>query len=105
MDAGSGGVRRPDAGSGRAPDDEGAFDRYHPRNVSPLVGYLATADCPFTGQVFSVAGGHVGLYTGFSLGHAINAGHAWTVGELAKELGSEAFPKSAAVTRQRLVRE
>ena len=31
------------------PDDPGKFDEYNPANVSPLVAYLSTADCPFTG--------------------------------------------------------
>ncbi len=77
-----------------APEDETAFDRFHPRNISPLVGYLATAACPFTGQVFSVTGGHVGLYCGYSVGHVVNTDHAWSVAELADLMGTESFPKS-----------
>jgi hypothetical protein len=54
--------------------------------------------------VFSVHGGHVGLYGGYSLGHAINADdHQWTVAELAAEMGADAFPKSVEVVRQRIV--
>ncbi|WP_432752192.1 SDR family NAD(P)-dependent oxidoreductase [Streptomyces sp. JL2001] len=86
-----------------APEAEGALDRYHPKHVSPLVGYLATADCPFTGQVFSVTGGHVGLYAGWSLTHQVDADRQWSVKELAEELGSDAFPKSIPVNRQRLL--
>lgn len=86
-----------------APTDENAFDRYHPEHVSPLVAYLSTAQCPFTGQVFSVSGGHVGIYQGYSLGHAINADRQWTVAELAAELGADSFPKSFEVARQRIV--
>ena len=87
-----------------APTDPDAFDRYHPKHCSPLVAYLSTADCPFTGQVFSVHGGHIGLYGGYSLGHAINSDdHQWTVAELATEMGGDAFPKSIDVVRQRIV--
>ncbi|MGW6460162.1 SDR family NAD(P)-dependent oxidoreductase [Streptomyces sp. NPDC055078] len=86
-----------------APEDEGVLDRYHPKNVSPLVGYLAGADCPFTGQVFSVTGGHVGLYGGWSLGHRIDADRQWSVEELAAELGADSFPKTIETTRQRLI--
>ncbi|MEU3607626.1 SDR family oxidoreductase [Streptomyces sp. NPDC035033] len=86
-----------------APSDETAFDRYHPKNVSPLVGYLASADCPFTGQVFSVTGGHVGLFGGWSVEHRIDADRQWTVAELSTELGADSFPKSVQVNRQRLV--
>jgi len=82
-----------------APEDEGAFDKFHPRNVSPLVGYLAKADCPFTGQVFSVTGGHVGLYRGFSVGHVVNADHAWSVEELTEVMEDATFPRSLDVVR------
>ncbi|MEU0984629.1 SDR family NAD(P)-dependent oxidoreductase [Streptomyces griseus] len=87
-----------------APEDENAFDRYHPKHVSPLVAYLSTADCPFTGQVFSVHGGHVGLYAGYSLRHAVNTtDHQWSVAELADVMGADDFPKSVEITRQRIV--
>ena len=36
-----------------APDDD-RFDIWDPANVSPLVAYLAAADCPFTGATFFV---------------------------------------------------
>lgn len=51
----------------KAPDDPADFDLYDPANVSPLVAYLSTADCPFTGGVFHVGGNEVGLYGGWSL--------------------------------------
>ncbi|WP_404314833.1 SDR family NAD(P)-dependent oxidoreductase [Prescottella equi] len=86
-----------------APEDENAFDRYHPEQVSPLVGYLASASCPFTGQVFSTTGGHVGLYAGYSLGHVVNVDHAWTIADLAEVMGDPTFPRSIEVSRQRLI--
>lgn len=49
------------------PEDPSMFDKWDPANVSPLVAYLATADCPFTGGVFHVGGNEVGLYGGWSL--------------------------------------
>src|SRR5215212_7224634 len=33
----------------KPPDDAGTFDVWDPANISPVVAYLATADCPFTG--------------------------------------------------------
>ena len=45
-----------------APDDPSKFDVWNPANVSPLVAYLATADCPFNGGVFHVGGNEVGLF-------------------------------------------
>ena len=51
----------------KAPDDPAQFDVYDPANVSPLVAYLSTAECPFTGGVFHVGANEVGLYQGWSL--------------------------------------
>jgi NAD(P)-dependent dehydrogenase (short-subunit alcohol dehydrogenase family) len=69
-----------------APDDPGQFDKFDPANVSPLVAYLATADCPFTGGVFHVGGNEVGLYGGWSLSEdkILAADGRWTVEGLQK---------------------
>ena len=69
----------------KAPED-GSFDKWDPANISPLVAYLATADCPFTGGVFHVGGNEVGLFKGFSLAEddIIAADGRWTVGGLQK---------------------
>jgi NAD(P)-dependent dehydrogenase (short-subunit alcohol dehydrogenase family) len=73
----------------KAPDDPGKFDLYDPANVSPLVAYLATADCPFNGGVFHVGGNEVGLYAGFSLPQdkIIAADGRWTVEGLRDKAG------------------
>jgi len=65
-----------------APTDAAEFDKFHPGNVSPLVAYLATADCPFTGGVFHVGGGEVGLFTNWTLPERIVKDDFWTVEEL-----------------------
>ena len=46
----------------KAPDDAGKFDVWDPANISPLVAYLATEDCPLTGKTFFVQGGKVQLF-------------------------------------------
>ena len=66
-----------------APENPGEFDKYHPGNVSPLVAYLATADCPFNGGVFHVGGGEVGLFTNWTLPERLYNDDRWTVEELA----------------------
>ncbi|GIU83988.1 MAG: short-chain dehydrogenase [Acidimicrobiales bacterium] len=37
-------------------------DKLDPKLVSPLVAWLAHEDCPTTGEIFSVAGGHVSRF-------------------------------------------
>ena len=67
----------------KAPED-GSFDKWDPANISPLVAYLSTADCPFTGGVFHVGGNEVGLYGGWSLDdeNIIATDGRWTVSDL-----------------------
>lgn len=52
---------------------------FDPENVSPLVVALAHANCPFTGQAFSVYGGDVGIYAGWSIDSEIHSDEPWTV--------------------------
>jgi hypothetical protein len=67
-----------------APDDPAKFDAWDAGNVSPLVAYLSTADCPFNGGVFHVGGDQVGLFVNWTLHDKVTAGaHRWSVAELA----------------------
>jgi NAD(P)-dependent dehydrogenase (short-subunit alcohol dehydrogenase family) len=68
----------------KAPDDPSEFDKWDPANISPLVAYLSTAACPFTGGVFHVGGNEVGLYGGWSLADddIIATDGRWTVADL-----------------------
>ena len=70
----------------RPPDDPHAFDAWDPANVSPMVGWLATADCPATGQVFYVHGGTVKAFRPWSFGEGVERPGRWTVAELASAL-------------------
>ena len=71
------------------PEDPGQFDLWDPANISPLVAYLATEGCPFTGAVFHVGGNEIGLYDGFRLpdGQVIAADGRWTVEGLQEKAG------------------
>jgi NAD(P)-dependent dehydrogenase (short-subunit alcohol dehydrogenase family) len=64
------------------------FDVWDPANISPLVGYLATADCPFNGKTFFVQGGTVKLMEPWKMGPGIERDDRWTVAELEAELKS-----------------
>ena len=66
------------------PPTEG-FDAMDPANVSPFVGYLATADCPIKGRVFYVAGGGIHLFQPFAVVDAVVKDGRWTIAELAQE--------------------
>ncbi|MFZ4515852.1 MAG: SDR family oxidoreductase [Acidimicrobiia bacterium] len=69
-----------------APDDPNAFDAWAPGNVSPLVAYLATADCPFNGATFLVHGGTVQLFQPWTLTTKIEQDARWTVADLTSEM-------------------
>jgi NAD(P)-dependent dehydrogenase (short-subunit alcohol dehydrogenase family) len=67
----------------KAPDDPGVFDIWDPANVSPFVAYLATVDCPLSGETFIVQGGVVQRVKSWSTVEKIDKGDRWTVAELA----------------------
>jgi NAD(P)-dependent dehydrogenase (short-subunit alcohol dehydrogenase family) len=69
-----------------APTDESQFDVWDPANVSPLVAYLATADCPFTGATFFVQGGTVRMMEPWHMGERVEQEGRWTVAGLADAL-------------------
>jgi len=75
-------VKAPDAG----------FDVWDPANVSPFVAYLATADCPFTGETFLVQGGTVQRVQSWSGAEKLEKDDRWTIEELAASATKLARP-------------
>jgi NAD(P)-dependent dehydrogenase (short-subunit alcohol dehydrogenase family) len=70
----------------KAPTDPSKFDSWDPANISPMIAYLATADCPFTGEVFFVQGDVVCRYQPYVIAERItNNGQRWTVERLVEE--------------------
>jgi len=69
-----------------APEEAHAFDVYDPANVSPVVAYLVSADCPLTGRTFYVRGGLVTAVDSWRRGPELDRPSRWTVKELAAEL-------------------
>ena len=65
---------------------EGTFDVWDPANISPLVAYLASADCAFNGETFLVQGGTVSLVESWTRGEGVERDSKWTVPELAEAL-------------------
>ncbi len=71
---------------------------FDPGNISPLVSYLSGEGCPFNGQVFSVYGGSVGIYQGWSIAEEIAVQNSWTIEEFAQAM--DKLPKSVKVNSQ-----
>ena len=65
---------------------EGAFDMWDPANISPLVAYLASEACAFSGETFLVQGGSVTKVDSWARGEGVERGSKWTVTELAEAL-------------------
>ncbi|HUQ38983.1 MAG TPA: SDR family oxidoreductase [Acidimicrobiales bacterium] len=70
----------------QAPDDPGKFDVWDPANISPLVAYLATENCPANGKVFFVQGGTIRLFQPWTMTETIEKQDRWTVAELEAEM-------------------
>ena len=58
------------------------FDRHAPEHVAPLVVYLASSLCRFTGRVFAIEGPDVAIYRSFSVEQDWTTHEAWTPEEL-----------------------
>jgi NAD(P)-dependent dehydrogenase (short-subunit alcohol dehydrogenase family) len=69
-----------------APADPGKFDIWDPANVSPLVAWLATENCPATGKVFFVQGGRVAVFQPWTMAEEIDKNDRWGVAELDAEM-------------------
>jgi NAD(P)-dependent dehydrogenase (short-subunit alcohol dehydrogenase family) len=71
---------------------------FDPENVSPLVAVLASETCPFNGQVFSVYGGSVGMYGGWSIADSVDTDDRWTAETLA--MAMDKLPRTVEVNSQ-----
>ena len=60
------------------------FDRHAPEHVAPLVVYLASSLCRFTGRVFAIEGPDVAIYKSFSVEQDWSTHEAWTPEALAQ---------------------
>jgi NAD(P)-dependent dehydrogenase (short-subunit alcohol dehydrogenase family) len=66
----------------------GGFDQWDPANISPLVVYLSSARCRFTGETFFVQGGNVTLIDSWARGKSVDRDSIWSVDELADAMDS-----------------
>jgi NAD(P)-dependent dehydrogenase (short-subunit alcohol dehydrogenase family) len=70
-----------------APED-GRFDLWDPAHVSPVVAFLATADCPLNGATLFVQGGTVRFMEPWRVGDGLEKDARWTIEDLSAELGA-----------------
>ena len=56
--------------------------------MSPLVAYLSTAGCPFTGETFFVQGGVVKRVRSWEMAETVERKETWTVDALGDALGA-----------------
>lgn len=71
------------------PEAEG-FDRHDPSHVTPLVLYLASEVCRFTGRVFAIEGPDVAIYRPFGVEQHWSTQEFWTPESLAQALSAVA---------------
>lgn len=64
----------------------GGFDEWDPSNISPLVAYLSTDACEFTGETFFAQGGIVKRVNSWAFGDSVEQAGKWTVEALAEAL-------------------
>jgi len=68
------------------PPPEGVFDVFDPANVSPLICWLARADCPATGQVFHTYGDRIEVLAPGTVAADLRNGGQWTPDQIAAAL-------------------
>ena len=61
---------------------DGSFDLWDPANVSPLVAYLSSEACAFSGETFFVQGGQVTRVQSWTNAEEIKQNDRWTVADL-----------------------
>jgi NAD(P)-dependent dehydrogenase (short-subunit alcohol dehydrogenase family) len=66
-----------------APKDAAVFDVWDPANISPLVAYLASESCEFTGETWFVQGGTVKRVKSWEFDQTVERNDRWTVADLA----------------------
>jgi hypothetical protein len=66
-----------------APPADGSFDTYHPANVAPLVVWLLSQSCPFSGRNFFAKGSEIREFLPWHYGRVLDNGSSrWTIADL-----------------------
>ncbi len=64
------------------PENKAQFDEWDPANISPLVAYLSSEKCDFTGETFFVKGGEVTRIRSWERAETVEQNDRWSVSEL-----------------------
>jgi NAD(P)-dependent dehydrogenase (short-subunit alcohol dehydrogenase family) len=67
-------------------EDATGHDLFDPSNISPLVAWLASADCPVTGKVYAVQGGSIQELAGWSVEKSIECEGLWQIDDISARL-------------------
>jgi len=67
-------------------EDATGHDLFDPSNISPLVAWLASADCPATGKVYAVQGGSIQELAGWSVEKSIECEGIWKIDDISARL-------------------
>ena len=68
------------------PPPAGVFDVFDPANVSPLIAWLARADCPATNQVFQAYGNRVEVMGASAIAVDVTTAGQWSTDALDQAL-------------------
>lgn len=67
-------------------DVKGGFDRFAPENLAPVIAFLASVDCPFTGRVVGLDGERIYMHDNWNVsGELSSNGKQWTQENLISE--------------------
>lgn len=70
----------------KAPED-GTFDKWDPANISPLVAWLCTVDCPATAQVYWTGGNQIARYLEWARTDIASTDGRWEIDDIAEAVG------------------
>jgi NAD(P)-dependent dehydrogenase (short-subunit alcohol dehydrogenase family) len=80
------------------PADPNQFDFFDPANVSPLIGWLAEADCPANRQVFHLGGNRLLALRLSEIVLDLQAEGRWTAEELDRQLSGRLVQQTSIET-------